>query len=184
MSHASSTDVSRPSSVRTSSPSRYTFTNGAISSSFTSCERGARREAAPSGRRAARAPCRPRPAPRARRRPRRASMRVEVLTTAHACVRPPRTELDVVDAVLGDRGADSPQTGQFGSRRSLTSLNSVASASKRSSRPTSDSPIPRQSLSVSLACSEPMIPGRTPRTPPSEHDGASSGGGGSGNRQR
>src|SRR5881398_1632380 len=71
----------------------------------------------------------------------------------------------------------SPQTGQFGSRRRLTSLNSVASASKRSSRPTSGSPIPRQSLSASLACSEPTMPGSTPSTPPSAQLGASSGGG-------
>ena len=40
----------------------------------------------------------------------------------------------------------SPQTGQFGSRRSFTSLNSVASASKSSSRPTSGSPMPSAEL--------------------------------------
>ena len=54
----------------------------------------------------------------------------------------------------------SPQTGQFGSRRSVTSLNSVASASKSSSRPTSGSPMPSASLSASFACSEPMMPGQ------------------------
>src|SRR5919199_748021 len=70
----------------------------------------------------------------------------------------------------------SPHTGQSGSRRIVTSLNSAASASKSSSRPTSGSPIPSASLSASFACSEPMIPGSTPSTPPSAHEGASSGG--------
>ena len=78
----------------------------------------------------------------------------------------------------------SPQTGQSARRSIFTSLNSVASASKSSSRPTSGSPIPAASLIASFVCSEPMIPGSTPSTPPSAHDGASSGGGGSGKRQR
>src|SRR5439155_24490472 len=78
----------------------------------------------------------------------------------------------------------SPQTGQFGSRRSETSLNSAASASKSSSRPASESPIPSASFSASLAWSEPMSPGRTPRTPPSAQLGASSGGGGGAKSQR
>ena len=78
----------------------------------------------------------------------------------------------------------SPQTGQSARRSIFTSLNSVASASKRSSRPISGSPIPSASLSASLACSEPTMPGSTPSTPPSAQLGASSGGGGSGNRQR
>src|SRR5438067_999101 len=66
----------------------------------------------------------------------------------------------------------SPQTGQSGSRRSVTSLNSVESASKRSRRPESDSPMPSASFSVSFAWSEPMIPGSTPSTPPSAQLGA------------
>src|SRR3569833_2097392 len=51
-----------------------------------------------------------------------------------------------------------------------TSSNSVPSASNRSSRPTSGSPIPAASFSASFACSEPTMPGSTPSTPPSEHD--------------
>src|SRR5437763_1352612 len=71
----------------------------------------------------------------------------------------------------------SPQTGQSCRRWIRTSEKSVASASKSSSRPISGSPIPSASLSASFVCSEPTIPGSTPSTPPSEHDGASSGGG-------
>src|SRR5439155_20739138 len=78
----------------------------------------------------------------------------------------------------------SPQTGQSGSRRSATSVKVVVSASKRSSRPISGSPIPSASLIASLACREPITPGSTPSTPPSAQLGASSGGGGCGNRQR
>ena len=74
----------------------------------------------------------------------------------------------------------SPQTGQAGSRRSATSVKDVSSASKSSSRPTSGSPSPRTSFSASFAWSKPMIPGSTPRTPPSAQLGASSGGGGVG----
>ena len=37
---------------------------------------------------------------------------------------------------------------------------------------------------ASFACSDPITPGRTPSTPPSAHDGASSGGGGVGKRHR
>ena len=48
----------------------------------------------------------------------------------------------------------------------------------------SGSPMPSSSLSASVACSEPMMPGSTPSTPPSAQDGASSGGGGCGKRQR
>jgi hypothetical protein len=46
-----------------------------------------------------------------------------------SCVPPSAAELDVVDVsvIVG-------VSGQFGSRRRFTSLNSVASASKRSSR--------------------------------------------------
>ena len=52
---------------------------------------------------------------------------------------------------------ESPQTGQFGSRRSATSSKVAVSASKSSSRPISGLPIPSASFSVSFACSEPMI---------------------------
>ena len=79
---------------------------------------------------------------------------------------------------------ESPQTGQAGSRRSETSVKEAASASKSSSRPTSGSPIPSASLSASFAWIEPITPGSTPSTPPSAQLGASSGGGGCGNRQR
>ncbi len=54
----------------------------------------------------------------------------------------------------------SPQTGQSGSRRSATSVNSVASASNSSSRPTSGSPTPSASFSASFAWSEPTMPGQ------------------------
>ena len=50
--------------------------------------------------------------------------------------------------------------------------------------PTSGSPISAASLIASFVCSEPTMPGSTPSTPPSAQDGASSGGGGSGKRQR
>src|SRR6478609_8785925 len=66
----------------------------------------------------------------------------------------------------------SPQTGQSSRRSILTSLNSVASASSRSRRPTSGSPMSAASLIASFVCSVPTMPGRTPSTPPSEHDGA------------
>src|SRR6476659_185014 len=78
----------------------------------------------------------------------------------------------------------SPQTGQAGSRRRVTSVNEAASASYSSSRPTSASPIPSASLRASVAWIDPTTPGSTPRTPPSAQLGASSGGGGVGKRQR
>jgi hypothetical protein len=46
----------------------------------------------------------------------------------------------------------SPQTGHSGLRRIVTSSKVVWSASKRSSRPASDSPSPSASYSTSLAC--------------------------------
>ena len=79
---------------------------------------------------------------------------------------------------------ESPQTGHAGSRRSATSSNVAVSASKSSSLPISGLPMPSASFSVSFACYEPITPGSTPSTPPSAHDGASSGGGGVGKRQR
>ena len=45
--------------------------------------------------------------------------------------------------------------------------------------PINGSPNPTISLIASSACSDPMIPGSTPRTPPSAHEGTRSGGGGS-----
>ena len=53
-----------------------------------------------------------------------------------------------------------------------------------SSRPTSGSPSPRSILMASRAWIEPTMPGSTPSTPASAHDGASSAGGGSGIMQR
>ena len=51
-------------------------------------------------------------------------------------------------------------------------------------RPESVSPLPRMILMASVACSVPTIPQRMPSTPASWHDGASSGGGGSGYQHR
>ena len=48
----------------------------------------------------------------------------------------------------------------------------------------SGSPRPRRSLIVSIAWIDPMMPGRTPSTPASAQEGASSAGGGSGIMQR
>src|SRR5207253_11200316 len=76
--------------------------------------------------------------------------------------------------------ASVEQTGQFGSRRSFSSVNDVSRASKSSSRPASVSPIPSRTFRASFAWSRPMIPGTTPRTPATEQPGASSGGGGVG----
>ena len=59
----------------------------------------------------------------------------------------------------------------------------VSSATTRS-RPIIGSPIPRTSFSASSACRLPMMPGSTPSTPASAHDGANSGGGASGRRSR
>ena len=56
----------------------------------------------------------------------------------------------------------------------------IASASTRRRRPTSDVPRPRIAFTTSVAWIVPRRPGRTPRTPPSAHDGTVAGGGGSG----
>src|SRR4029079_16725964 len=74
--------------------------------------------------------------------------------------------------------AASEQTGQFGSRRSWSSVNSVSSASNSTSRPASVVPIPSSTLRASLVWSRPKMPGTTPSTPATEQPGASSGGGG------
>src|SRR5688572_519521 len=81
-------------------------------------------------------------------------------------------------------GAPSPHAGQCGSRRRVTSLNAPSSASQISSRPTSGSPSLSRILMASVACSRPMTPGTTPKTPATEQPGASSGGGGVGYRHR
>src|SRR6185369_7205263 len=52
--------------------------------------------------------------------------------------------------------ASVEQTGQFGSRRSLSSVKDVSRASNSRSRPARVSPIPRRTLSASLAWSMPM----------------------------
>src|SRR3954464_15570341 len=75
------------------------------------------------------------------------------------------------------------QTGHSGSRRTFSSVNVAPSASYSSSRPMSGSPTPTTSLMTSVACSRPIVPGRTPRTPLAPQDGASSAGGGTGDRQ-
>src|SRR5256885_15078007 len=75
------------------------------------------------------------------------------------------------------------QIGQFGSRRTLSSVNVAPNASYRSSLPISGSPDPVISLITSVAWSIPIVPGRTPSTPLAPHDGASSAGGGGGERQ-
>src|SRR5438552_1825116 len=80
--------------------------------------------------------------------------------------------------------ACSEQTGQAGSRRKRSSVNDASSASKSNRRPASESPIRSRILIASLVCSRPMIPGTTPSTPATEQPGASSGGGGAGERQR
>ena len=138
-----------------------------------------------SGRRAARRRCRPTPGT-SRSPPVAARSVGGIRTFVHApsCrrCRDSRAELDVVD-VLGDRrvlAADG--AGRVAPERDLGER--AASASKSSSRPTSGSPIPSASFSASVAWIEPITPGRTPSTPPSAQLGASSGGGGCGNRQR
>ena len=78
----------------------------------------------------------------------------------------------------------SPQTGQPGSRRTVSVSQDIANASWTSSRPTRGSPTPRSSLIVSVTCTDPMAAQRTPRTPPSAHEGTAPGGGGSGKTQR
>src|SRR5438034_5561877 len=77
-----------------------------------------------------------------------------------------------------------PQMGHSGFLRSFNSRNFIWSASNTSNRPISVSSFPSSSLSVSIAWIEPMIPGRTPSTPPSAQDGTSPGGGGWEYRQR
>ena len=74
--------------------------------------------------------------------------------------------------------------GQFGSRRILKVRKLASSASYVSRRPERESPRPSNCLIASIACNEPMIPGSTPSTPASAHDGAISAGGGSGNMHR
>ena len=74
----------------------------------------------------------------------------------------------------------SPHTGHCGSRRRLSSRNFTLSASKWRRRPTSGSPMPKISFNVSIACSIPIIPGKTPSTPACAQFGTESGGGGSG----
>src|SRR5256885_1107782 len=66
----------------------------------------------------------------------------------------------------------SLHTTHLGSRGSLNSRNFMLSASYCMSRPTSDLPMPRISLTASVACKTPMTPGSTPSTPASLHDGA------------
>ena len=78
----------------------------------------------------------------------------------------------------------SPQTLHWGSRRSLRMRTSPARVSKCIMRPMSGLPVPRISLIASSACTQPTIPGSTPSTPASAHDGTAPGGGGSGNMQR
>src|ERR1700751_4212169 len=76
------------------------------------------------------------------------------------------------------------QIGHSGSRGTLTSVSVAPSASYSSRRPIAGSPMPTISLTTSVACSRPIVPGSTPSTPLAPHDGASSAGGGSRNRQR
>ena len=80
--------------------------------------------------------------------------------------------------------AFGPHAGQLGSRRTLKLRNDSSSASYASRRPTSGSPRSSSSLIASSAWIDPMMPGSTPSTPASAQLGASSGGGGSGSRQR
>src|SRR3990172_1869436 len=78
----------------------------------------------------------------------------------------------------------SPQTGQSGFLRNRSSRNFIRRASKTSRRPTRVSPFPRRTLMASIAWIDPTIPGRTPRTPPSAHEGTRPGGGGPPDRAR
>ena len=94
----------------------------------------------------------------------------------------PCAELDVID-VLGDgwlvaadragRVAAKPDLGEGCGER----VEEQEPADERVADPEGE-------LSASVAWIEPITPGRTPRTPPSAQLGASSGGGGCGNRQR
>src|ERR1700679_1688115 len=71
-----------------------------------------------------------------------------------------------------------PQTGHSGFLRSLSSRKRMLSASTSSSRPTSESPLPRMSLMTSVAWITPTRPGKMPSTPPSGQPGTRPGGGG------
>src|SRR5579883_2345161 len=64
--------------------------------------------------------------------------------------------------------------------RSLSSRNFMPKASKISNRPIRGFPLPRINLMASSAWMQPIMPGRTPSTPPSAQLGTSPGGGGSG----
>jgi hypothetical protein len=74
----------------------------------------------------------------------------------------------------------APHTGHWGSLGNRISLNRGPNASISSSRPISGSPSPAINLMASVAMIAPMDAHSMPSTPPSAHDGAISGGGGSG----
>src|SRR2546425_3127867 len=76
-----------------------------------------------------------------------------------------------------------PQIGHSGFLRNLSSRNFIRRASNTRRRPMSVSPLPRRSLIVSIAWIDPTMPGSTPSTPPSAHDGTRPGGGGRGARR-
>ena len=59
-------------------------------------------------------------------------------------------------------------------------LVSKVSASKTKNLPLNGSPTPVITFMTSLACSEPIIPGKTPKTPPSAQLGINPGSGGVG----
>src|SRR6266700_2820902 len=65
----------------------------------------------------------------------------------------------------------SPQTGQRGSLRSFISRNFICQASNNTNRFTRMSSAPRIILIVSFAWIAPIMPGKTPSTPPSAKDG-------------
>src|ERR1043166_746321 len=77
-----------------------------------------------------------------------------------------------------------PQTGQLGSRGILYSRKLMSIASYRSNRPISSLPLPRMSLTASLAWMLPMVAQMTPSTPPSAQLGTSPGGGGLGEQNK
>src|SRR5262245_31481366 len=72
----------------------------------------------------------------------------------------------------------SPQRAHCGFRFTLISLNWVLRASKSRRRSVNGRPIPRTSLSASVAWIVPMIPASTPITPASWQEATSPGGGG------
>ena len=78
----------------------------------------------------------------------------------------------------------SPHTGHAGSARTGISSQVIRSASCTSSRPSSGSPTPSSSLTISVTCTDPIAAHSTPSTPPSAHDGTAPGGGGSGKTHR